>query len=419
MLLKKINFYILSLFVFSLPFTAFSIFQIGRKDIIFSWFLIFLLTLINIPRIRRASKIIVILYVWLVILFLSIVKLEFLEGFMPAKGFTQLLMMVIMMVHLFVLSIILRKKPFIEIRKLINILFFSTFVLSVYTFYQYSSYFFSFFPQIDFFRNAEIYYIYKGTGVEGWSGTHRVYGVAPEPTFWASYLLLPLSFLLPYVFPFRKFLIKKFLFLVFFISLVLTFSRSGWVVFIMMLFIYPFTLRITPNLKICYSFIVLITIVFGGIIGDYLEVPFFSDLSFLNRINTGKVALEIFFDKPILGIGFGNFYLFSNNWFVLNHSPSSPVTHNFYLRLLAETGLCGFLIFLLFLGFLFQSLVKGYKHTKQTKNLEKIKFFQGLSLAFFSILISWLFGEGYNFSYIWFIFALILILPDIFKKYYD
>jgi len=39
-----------------------------------------------------------------------------------------------------------------------------------------------------------------------------------------------------------------------------------------------------------------------------------------------------------------------------------------------------------------------------------------LFLAFFSILVVWLFSEGYNFSYIWFIFALMVALPQILLK---
>jgi len=410
MLLKKINNFLLILFVFSLPFTAFSVFKIGGRDIIFSWFLVFLLALLNIPKLKRPGKVIVILYIWFFILFLSVANLGFLEGFIPVKGFTQLLMVIIMMIHLVVLYVLFRDKTFIEIKKLIGVLIFSTFLLVLYTFYQYSAYYLTFLPQIDVFRNATIYTIYKGTGIEGWSGTYRAYGVAPEPTFWASYLLIPLAFLVPYLFSsLRKFWIKKILFFLFFISLILTSGRAGWIGFIVILLISPLILKIPSIMKISYFLItlILITVVFGGVIGNYFKTPLFTDISFEDRLHAEITALEIFSTNPILGIGFGNFEDFTQRYL----GTPFLVTHNFYLRILAETGIFGFLIFLLFLGFLFQTLIKSHAAIRQIKNSEIQKFVQGLLLAFFSILIIWLFSEGYNFSYIWFIFALMISLP--------
>ena len=416
MLLKKINNFLLILFVFSLPFTAFSVFKIGGRDIIFSWFLVFLLALLNIPKLKRPGKVIVILYIWFFILFLSVANLGFLEGFIPVKGFTQLLMVIIMMIHLVVLYVLFRDKTFIEIKKLIGVLIFSTFLLVLYTFYQYSAYYLTFLPQIDVFRNATIYTIYKGTGIEGWSGTYRAYGVAPEPTFWASYLLIPLAFLVPYLFSsLRKFWIKKILFFLFFISLILTSGRAGWIGFIVILLISPLILKIPSIMKISYFLItlILITVVFGGVIGNYFKTPLFTDISFEDRLHAEITALEIFSTNPILGIGFGNFEDFTQRYL----GTPFLVTHNFYLRILAETGIFGFLIFLLFLGFLFQTLIKSHAAIRQIKNSEIQKFVQGLLLAFFSILIIWLFSEGYNFSYMWFIFALMISLPNILKKY--
>ena len=415
MLLKKINNFLLILFVFSLPFTAFSVFKIGGRDIIFSWFLVFLLALLNIPKLKRPGKVIVILYIWFFILFLSVANLGFLEGFIPVKGFTQLLMVIIMMIHLVVLYVLFRDKTFIEIKKLIGVLIFSTFLLVLYTFYQYSAYYLTFLPQIDVFRNATIYTIYKGTGIEGWSGTYRAYGVAPEPTFWASYLLIPLAFLVPYLFSsLRKFWIKKILFFLFFISLILTSGRAGWIGFIVILLISPLILKIPSIMKISYFLItlILITVVFGGVIGNYFKTPLFTDISFEDRLHAEITALEIFSTNPILGIGFGNFEDFTQRYL----GTPFLVTHNFYLRILAETGIFGFLIFLLFLGFLFQTLIKSHAAIRQIKNSETEKFIQGLFLAFFSILVVWLFSEGYNFSYIWFIFALMVALPQILLK---
>jgi len=419
MLLEKISNSLLVLFAFFLPFTAFSIFQIGGKDIIFSWFLVFLLGLLNFPKLKKPSKIVVILYVWLFVLFLTIVKIGFLQGSIPTKGFTQLLTMVGMMVHLFVLYAIFKDKTFQEIKKIINVLFLSTFILVLYTFYQYATYFFNFLPTIDAFRNATIYFIYDGSGIEGWSGTYRAYGVAPEPTFWAAYLLIPLSFLVPYLLPLRKFWIKKILFFFFFVSLLLTFGRSGWVAFTLILLIFPVIMRVPSILKISYFLIILIliTVIFGGVMGNYFRIPIFSDLSFQHRLYAEKTALEVFSTSPILGIGFGNFENFVESHFTQRPDYSFLVTHNFYLRILAETGIIGFLVFLSFLGFLFKEFFRGKLVAEKNKSKEMERLFQGLQLAFFSILAIWIFGEGYNFSYIWFAFALMAVLPNIFKKY--
>ncbi len=421
MLLERVNNFLIYLFVFSLPFTAFSVFSFGGKSVILSWFLISLLVVLNFQKFKKISEEVIILCVWIFILFLSVVSIGFSQGFISVKFFYQLLNAGIMMIHIPVLCLVIKDKNLKYVKKLINILLFSAFLSALYGFYQYLS-FLNFLPQIDILRNADIYCIYKGVGIEGWSGTYRSYGFFPEPSFWACFLLIPMSFLAPYLFSFRKFWIEKFLFLMFLLSLFITFGRSGWVGFLLMILIFPFTAKINLKSKILYftMALVLLLLFFGSCLSGYLKLPILSDLSFYQRFGAQAAAYEIFLERPLLGVGFGNFENFADDYFTYKEENISfLVAHNFYLRILAETGLIGFAFFLFFLCFLYKKINDAKRIVYKTKNESARKIVQGTELSFFSILFFWIFVACYNFSYIWFIFALIAILIKLLKKNYE
>jgi O-antigen ligase len=418
-LIKKINNFLLFLFVFTLPLMAFSIFKFGEKDIIFSWALILLIGLLNIQRFKKINRAVIFLFMWFFVLILTEMNLGAQINLSPSKIFFQLINIGIMMIHVIVLCAILRDKKFEEIENITKILFFSTLVFIFYGFYQYSTYFLTFLPKLDIFRNASIYNIYSGTGKEGWIGTYRISSVAPEPSCWAFYLLIPLCFFIPYIFSLKKFWWKKFYFLLFLISFILTFSRSGFIVLFIVFLISPLIIRkIPPKLKIVYVSTILIFFVLGifGIYRGYLRLPMFSDLSFYERLYSQEIAFRVFYRNPVLGVGFGNFQNFIENNFPPLTSSSLIVTHNFFLRILAETGLVGFCFFILFLFYINIKIKKAKLIIDEIGDMEKRRFIEGLELCFFSIVISWLFFPGYNFSYIWFIFSLALIMPQILKN---
>ncbi len=403
------------LFVISLPFTAFSVFSFCGKSIILSWFLIFLLGIVNFKKIISSFYMPRVVYVWVLALIFSIAAVFLFNGAVFGKNFTQILNIIIMLLHLPVLWVVFKEKKFDDAKKLISLLVAVSFILSLFTFYQYISYYLTFLPPLDLFRNANIYNIYRGTGIEGWSGTHRVTGTAPEPGYWAAFLLIPMSFLLPYFFHPTKFFLKKITFLALLASFFLTFGRTGWAGLAVIVLLCPLIHRIPVKIKYAYvaalmsAFMVALVIVENG----FLSLAF-TDLSYFERLSSLKLAFDIFSGNPFFGIGFGAFDQAVRGYdnLAFNHL----VVHNFYIRLLVETGIVGIVAFLAFISFICLKIFNSLKLSVLLGNRDEIYFAESLGLAFASIVVFWFFVPGYNFSYIWFIISLIAALPIIFKK---
>ncbi len=91
-----------------------------------------------------------------------------------------------------------------------------------------------------------------------------------------------------------------------------------------------------------------------------------------------KIALQMIVRKPLTGVGFQNFVLSMDQYspWVLKPGEHQPV-HNIYLLVAAETGILGFAVFILFLGFI--------ANTVWRKGLNKI------SATLFTILSAFLF----------------------------
>lgn len=101
-------------------------------------------------------------------------------------------------------------------------------------------------------------------------------------------------------------------------------------------------------------------------------------------------ALYIFRNHKIAGIGFANFAVYFENHF-LNSGANAFLTHNIYYGLLAETGIIGFTIMVLFM---LESLIYSiYLYVKATKsNGFKLKYIMIYSL----IIQIWFIVYGYT-----------------------
>ena len=102
----------------------------------------------------------------------------------------------------------------------------------------------------------------------------------------------------------------------------------------------------------------------------------------MGRMKYWKLAVLLFIQNPIFGIGWGKYHVISATspitYSTLNHA------HNVYLQLLAETGIIGFSLYMIwFIGILFTT-IKLYKKIRiTTKEISsKIKFHLSYSLGF-------------------------------------
>jgi len=199
----------------------------------------------------------------------------------------------------------------------------------------------------------------------------RSYGTLPHPNLLAGFLIfvIPLCFLL-YQKIFRpsqksslqKLFLKSGLILavLFFVFvLILTFSRTAWfgfAIILALLLIYIFKNSLLKNyfplLAGLLIAIIILSILFWPELATRSRVTDSpdSDFALSNRILLNKLGLLIIFKNPLLGIGTGNFVPALSSYLSFDFPGwrFQPV-HNIYLAYAAEIGLPGLLIFLTFL----------------------------------------------------------------------
>jgi len=125
------------------------------------------------------------------------------------------------------------------------------------------------------------------------------------------------------------------------------------------------------------------------------------DSSAQDRISLWEDAVTLFKRNPITGTGFQTYRSMGR----LGYAD----THNYYIKVLAETGIVGFFLFLLLLWKLFRSGIRLFLATDDP-------FWRGLSLGFIALLASTLvlnlFGDRWSYQqvdgYLWVILGCVM-----------
>lgn len=214
----------------------------------------------------------------------------------------------------------------------------------------------------------------------------RPYGTFSHPNSLAGYFLLGI-FIIEYLFSqtFKKptKVISHFKYTVFFLSAIgifLSFSRSVWVVgfFLILLLVVLLNKKnrvfiiILQNKTLFLGSLVILFVfslfLFPVIKNRMTSLSTTDSLSLVRRNELNDLALKMFYKKPLIGVGLNN-YLISLPLFVEKEARVrfyQPV-HNIYLLILAETGLVGLSLFLIFLftfaKIIFWQLLKQKDHS--------------------------------------------------------
>ena len=133
------------------------------------------------------------------------------------------------------------------------------------------------------------------------------------------------------------------------------------------------------------------------------------------RLGTIVAGLETFIEHPIAGVGYGQqgYYLINNypvwavegNWEIeryLNEDEQNyPPGFNFYVRLLSETGIIGFLLFSLFIFSLIFFCFKRYSYTKDIHYLLFFTTFAGFAINWMQIDTPRIYGFWITLAILW------------------
>lgn len=188
------------------------------------------------------------------------------------------------------------------------------------------------------------------------TGQFRITSIFSNPNALGSYFNMVLAFTLPSIL-FRKGMKRKLVYMgisgVIFVALLLTFSRSAWIAFVVMGLYFVFVwnkkwLLAVPVLAAATPFLMPDSVI--SRFGKLLDPAYYQMSSEYGRLAFWSLALEKIKEHPFLGSGLGTF----GDSVPLRHNiPFATWVDNHYLKLGAEIGLPGVLAFIALLLALF------------------------------------------------------------------
>lgn len=182
-----------------------------------------------------------------------------------------------------------------------------------------------------------------------------------DPNFIGAFYVLSLIFILGYKTS-RK--LKVFLFALFFISLLTTFSRSSYLMFLISGITFSYFKK---SLKMSITFLILFAFLFFGfqfystLVTTPRNISREQSASF--RISSWQQGLSIFQKSPVFGVGYNSYhyalekYKLGDNQFLKSHGSTS--NDSSLLTILSTTGIVGFIFYICFLIYFFKSSFKG------------------------------------------------------------
>jgi hypothetical protein len=413
----------MKLFIILLPLLAFGV-SSGRETLPFSFLVLLFMGLHHFLKEQSFSMDAPssTLFAFFIVVLLSVIAnlvapgkfhlSAFFADPMYVKDLKQLFMLSLMILHFLILRKIMKRY---DIELLDQILWFFLLVAlwaALYSIYQFFALQHNW-PYTDILRTSKSYTIIKGKEISNWLGFPRARAFMPESSFWGAFLLIPISLLLPFAFGTRD-IRSRFFLAIFLIALLFSFSRTGWFGFLVIALYFLFkhfqvSKKLMNFIRILVpgSILALLLLIFilPGLLPQFtMKLTTFVDFSAFERFRVQKQSFMLFLDHPILGIGWGNtsFYI------------DSLVTYNFYLQVLLETGIVGFMFFTFFLYQIWHKLIVLERNVKTGPSFYFLhNLILGLKMAFIAILTIWINIPAYNFSYTWFILAYISVLPHV------
>jgi O-antigen ligase len=232
-------------------------------------------------------------------------------------------------------------------------------------------------------------------------------------------------FLIPFI-PLSVFLLnsqeqkyKKIVLAVFFFlitaAVVLTFSRSGFLALLLVLFL--IFLRQKNKLKILGIFFLifllclpLIPLTLWTRASTFLDVGTagFHDGSFSERSAVVISGLNMFKDNFLFGVGVGNFPEVYPAYVLKGFESVDKVAHNTYLSVLAELGITGFLLFITIIFW-------SFKNINICKNDNPNLIVYGVEIALIGFLFFSFFLTSEYYYMLWLLVALTVCLKEAHK----
>jgi len=142
------------------------------------------------------------------------------------------------------------------------------------------------------------------------------------------------------------------------------------------------------------------------------------------RADEWSIALRIASDRPLLGVGLGNYkvvepsYTTGNiNLLRVNYALRYRLeTHNTYLNLLSELGSVGLALFTAILGLIVATAVRGARRLGELGDLNCELLARGLVAGTIGTLVAYIFLSGQYEKQLWLLLGLMAAIPTIVRQ---
>lgn len=354
-----------------------------------------------------------VLGMWLVFIIISIINsppepyspfpIEFLQSYRIVGLMFFFWIVLDILIMWFVYNIIKDGKILIRV---INLIIYSSAVYSIYGIYQYTMVSFLGISSSPIVYALNYHYLYHDYIV-------RLLSLSREPLYFVNYicpvLIISISLLITKSYHVIGISRNK-LILITAINIIAFFlakSTGGFLaivgsLFVILIIYYKKNIRKLSLTTIVYSLIgfLIFIISFYQLFGREIErriIRLTDPTSGYTRIVSLMEGLDSFFQNPFFGFGLGHSYFFI----------SVTQIHNAYLNILAETGVFSLICFITFIIYLSYQLRRAHNIAGIYSGLVL-----GIAGAFIYILIQWLSFFAYIVLFAWFIFGVILALPE-------
>lgn len=308
-----------------------------------------------------------------------------------------------------------------DLKKIIGVLFLSSLVAGAFGLFQFAG---------DVVGLPQSLTLLKEGYTSAVFGFPRVQAFSMEPLYFANYLIIPLSLLIAYFLAKVKFSKKQedkfwdkwianpwfiFALLVLLgVNFVLTVSRGGYLGLVVVVLIYLFVF-----FRKVFSFRNILIMAVAGILvywgvtyalsqgqarasreffGHVTLNDLYEGESIQGRLNTFEFAYSAFEKNPVLGIGVGNYGPYAKHYPVNTPKYGWDIVNNQFIETLAETGLVGFIAFVLIF---FVLLIRSLIAIRLTSDLFLKTTLIGLTAAMVGILVQYNFFSTLYIIHIW------------------
>lgn len=213
---------------------------------------------------------------------------------------------------------------------------------------------------------------------------NRIFGTFAHPNLFAYYLIIPVSILIYTYFVSDKKKIESlflvFLSAVFFVVLILTFTRGAWLALIIFIFIIGIV-KYRKFLFIAFIILILSYLLITPIksrVDDLISNP---TSSITWRLGLWSDSLNYVKERLFFGQGTGT----AKEYILDKRGPQfgSSDPHNDYLKISLENGVLGLILYMLLITTLIYNLIKRYLSASQLNIKVFMLFLIALSISFY------------------------------------